>query len=133
MLKSPPSSSGGDDYQESNGRVAEQKQLQLKAIHRPRFKSPSQLMPITNSTPPCNLLTRPWAGLGPICAEAVSSVSRRQRHMAQGGGGGSSNGRPYSTLSQNGTHQQSARGGGTGAHGRVAKRKQLKLKAIQRP
>ncbi|CAI9558683.1 unnamed protein product, partial [Staurois parvus] len=40
MLKSPPSSSvGGDDYQESNGRVAEQKQLQLKAIHRPRFKT----------------------------------------------------------------------------------------------
>ncbi|CAI9569075.1 unnamed protein product, partial [Staurois parvus] len=30
----------GDDYQESNGRVAEQKQLQLKAIHRPRLKSP---------------------------------------------------------------------------------------------
>ncbi|CAI9545027.1 unnamed protein product [Staurois parvus] len=35
-------------------------------LHRPRFKSPSQLIPITNdSTPPCNLLTRPWAGLGP--------------------------------------------------------------------
>ncbi|CAI9623766.1 unnamed protein product [Staurois parvus] len=71
MLKSPPQQQRGEttivvDYQESNGRVAaEQKQLQLKAIHRPRFKSPSQLIPITNSTPPCNLLTRPWAGLGP--------------------------------------------------------------------
>ncbi|CAI9619624.1 unnamed protein product [Staurois parvus] len=29
--------------------------------------------------------------------------------MAQGGGGGSSNGRPYSTLSQNGTHPNSVR------------------------
>ncbi|CAI9533015.1 unnamed protein product [Staurois parvus] len=42
MLKCPPSSSVGDDYQESNGRVAEQKQLQLKAIHRPRLKSGSR-------------------------------------------------------------------------------------------
>ncbi|CAI9544751.1 unnamed protein product, partial [Staurois parvus] len=35
-----PAAVWGDDYQESNGRVAEQKQLQLKAIHRPRLKSP---------------------------------------------------------------------------------------------
>ncbi|CAI9624397.1 unnamed protein product [Staurois parvus] len=42
MLKSPPAAAAwGDDYQESNGRVAEQKQLQLKAIHRPRLKSGS--------------------------------------------------------------------------------------------
>ncbi|CAI9619610.1 unnamed protein product [Staurois parvus] len=75
----------------------------MKARHRPRFKSPSQLIPITNSTPPCNLLYETLGRSGSnLCAEAVSSVSRRQRHMAQGGGGGSSNGRPYSTLSQNG-------------------------------
>ncbi|CAI9538734.1 unnamed protein product, partial [Staurois parvus] len=39
--------------------------------------------------------------------EPTNSVRRPEKwHMAQGGGGGSSNGRPYSTLSQNGTHQQ---------------------------
>ncbi|CAI9588396.1 unnamed protein product, partial [Staurois parvus] len=72
----PGSSMRRRPYQESNGRVAEQNQLQLKAIHRPRFKTKH----------------RPRLKSG----RRQQRVSRRQRHMAQGGGGGSSNGRPYS-------------------------------------
>ncbi|CAI9536964.1 unnamed protein product, partial [Staurois parvus] len=71
MLKSPPSSSVGDDYQESNGRVAEQKHLQLKvAVDAAVFGSQTQASVKK--------------------AEAVSSVSRRRGTWRRVCGGGSS-------------------------------------------
>ncbi|CAI9581125.1 unnamed protein product [Staurois parvus] len=67
MLKSPPSSSVGRRLSRVQWQSGGAEAASIEGHTQPRFKSPSQLIPITNSTPPCNLLTRPWAGLGPIC------------------------------------------------------------------
>ncbi|CAI9544664.1 unnamed protein product, partial [Staurois parvus] len=76
----------GDDYQESNGRVAEQKQLQLKAIHRPRLKSGSRQQ--REQTTETHGAGWRWmqqyseAKHRPVKKRKPSCSVKRQRHMA---------------------------------------------------
>ncbi|CAI9619528.1 unnamed protein product [Staurois parvus] len=76
-----------------------------------------------------SIILKPYTGLG-LKAEAVSSVSRRQRHMAQGGGGCSSIRKPkHRPRLKSGSRQQHEQT--TEAHGAGVRQQQWK--AIQHP
>ncbi|CAI9606651.1 unnamed protein product [Staurois parvus] len=77
LKKSPQQQRGETTIKSPMAEWRSRMQLQLNAIHRPRFKSPSQLIPITNST---NLraiiLTRPWKQMPMLKSPPSSSVGR---------------------------------------------------------